>query len=166
MILLMSRTFNGLTLSVAYLTIVAEPGARNKMAPLYFSVCIFLPKGWPLENLRGEKWQAKKQTKTKNKMKEKKITRFNAQRQFKLTNHRHVIGPMSFIRPITNLFALGMANGWSYIFYTCHDFAPLEVAPRGKCPLCHPLPPRYIRHCTLSFEEIGGGMRMWPRNAP
>ncbi len=42
-------------------------------------------------------------------------------------------------KPITNLFVLGMPNGWSHIFYTWHDFASPESGARAKCPLCPPL---------------------------
>ena len=83
--------------------------ARNKMAPPYF----LLTQGWLLENLSGEKWQAT------------------------VWPIMNIIG-FIFIRPIKNFIALDMQNGCSYIFYTCHDFAPPRGGARGKCP---PLPP-------------------------
>ena len=41
------------------------PGARNKIDPPYFSVYIFLPKRWHIENFRGGKGQKKKKKKKK-----------------------------------------------------------------------------------------------------
>ncbi len=116
-------------------------GARGKLAPPYFSVYIFLPTGWHFENLRSEKWQAKK---TKKQQQQKKIefltfhTRFNAhvQIQFKFTNQGHVISGLCLYKAYQFLLLL-MRVGRSYNFYNWHDFAPPRSGARSKCP---PLP--------------------------
>ena len=95
-------------------------GARGKIqnAPPSFQFPLFLRKGWPLENLRVGKWQAKKKRGG----------------NFTFNTSLHV--QIDFIRPIF-YFALAMLSGWSYIFYTWHDLAPPRSGARGKCP---PLP--------------------------
>ena len=106
------------------------PRARNRMSPTYFSVYIFLPKGWPLENLRGEKWERK----TDFTFHTRFVLTHNAQKQFKLTNH----GQQDRSSGLSQLFFLLVCQMVDPIFFL---HLPRFCAPvsgvRGKCPpLC------------------------------
>ncbi len=95
-------------------------GKKQNGAP-YFFVYIFLPKGLPIEKIGRRKSDTYILTKT-------------VQIDKSWPCHWAYV----FKRRITNLFLLGMLNGWSYIFYTWwHDFAPPGSGAQGQCP---PLP--------------------------
>ncbi len=146
-------------------------GARGN-----FSVYIFLPKGWPLEKLRGEKWQAKKQKNKTQKLKKKRNLTF-----YTHTVCLHVLtlanwqigGTMSytvyvFIRPMKNVFVLGMPNGWSYIFLTLGKILRTQgTGSRGKCPPLPPTPPPLVTRLfctcmstTTTYAQVPG-LKVW-----
>ncbi len=47
---------------------------------------------------------------------------------------RRKVTPVIYVFILSNLFVLGMPNGWSYIFYTWHYFAPPGSGAWGKSP--------------------------------
>ena len=95
---------------------------KLRLTPPYFSVYIFfLPKGWPLENLRDEKWKPRKKKKEFNI--QHTFQPLNAQRQFTSTNHGHVIGPMCLSKGWSYIY------GWSFIFLHLSRFCAPVVTP-------------------------------------
>ncbi len=94
------------------------PGARNRIAPLIF---LFLTP-WKL---------------TRRKVTSKKKKKKTHKDSNKLTNHGHDTCHWTyvFMRPVTNLFVLGMQNGWSYYCFTLVTILhPLQVAPEASVP--------------------------------
>ncbi len=74
-----------------------HPRQETKWSPLIIFLCTYFFKRLTLENYRGEKWQAKKERKKKKwgLLTAHVWTHTEKKRNIKLTNHVHVIRPMS-----------------------------------------------------------------------
>ncbi len=101
----------------------------DKMHNFIFFCTIFLPKGWPLENVCGEKWQKTKQKQTNT---HKKISTSHLQKQSNKKQNRHNRHKMQRTSHITSFITVAESVIHFYIF-------KIIIGPAKRCD-AHLLP--------------------------